>query len=137
MRQADLDVATALAARSLGLTLGTNLFWGIPREVDPSSGLGSRVVFVSPRLSPPPDNYCDGSVTPQSREPQLQITVRSDPRDYSGGYTLAASVRDALHDQPLSGYDACRITQTDPIPIGETDSGEHLFSLNVHLWIDE
>jgi hypothetical protein len=137
MSQADLNVAQALASAGLGLTLGTNLFWGKVREVDTASGVPSQAVFVTPHLSPAPENYCDGSRTPQAREPQLQITVRSGRQDYSGGQSLARSVQDALHDIPPSGYNACRITQAEPVPIGETASGEHLFSLNVHLWIDE
>jgi hypothetical protein len=135
--QPDLNVAQALASAGLGLTLGTNLFWGKVREVDTASGVPSQAVFVTLRLSPAPENYCDGSITPQAREPQLQVTVRSNPQDFSGGQTLARSVKDALHDIPPSGYDACRVTQAEPVPIGETDSGEHLFSVNVHLWIDE
>lgn len=135
--QPDLDVAVQLASSGLGLTLGTNLFWGKLREVDPGTGISSTAVFVATRLSPAPENYCDGQRLPQAREPQLQIMVRSNPQDFAGGQALARGVKDALHDIALSGYDACRITQAEPVPIGETDSGEHLFSLNVHLWIDE
>lgn len=137
MSQPDLDVAVKLAASGLGLTLGTNLFWGKLREVDAVGGVRSKAVFVMTRLSGAPTNYCDGARTPQGREPLLQIVVRSDPQDFAGGQALARGVKDALHDIVLSGYDACRVTQAEPVPISESDKGEHLFSLNVHLWIDE
>ncbi len=137
MSQPDLDVAVALASAGLGLTLGQNIYWGKEREVDPDTGVPSKAVFVVNRLGAAPDNYIDESRTPQAREPLLQIVVRSEPQDFTGGYALARSVKDALHDIHLSGYDACRVTQAEPVPIGENDSGEHLFSLNVHLWIDE
>ncbi len=135
--QPDLDVAVYLASAGLNLTLGENLFWGKLREVDPSTGISSNAVFVSTRLSPSPENYCDELRYPQAREPMLQVTVRSDPQEFAEGQALARSVKDALHDIALPGYDACRVTQAEPVFIGETDSGEHLFSLNVHLWIDE
>lgn len=137
MSQPDLDVAVALAGAGLGLTLQENLFWGKEREVDPSSGIPSKAVFVVNRLGPAPENYIDGQRLPQAREPLLQIIVRSDPQEFSAGYALARSVKDAIHDVALPGYDACRVTQAEPMPIGESDSGEHLFSMNVHLWIDE
>lgn len=137
MSQADLDVATAIAGAGLGLTLGTSVFWGTIRESDPASGVPSRAVFCTPMLSPAPMNYCDGSRTPQGKEPQVQVVVRGNAQSYSTANTLARSVRDALHDLPPTGYAGCRVTQVDPVPIGETNRGEHLFSLNVQLWIDE
>lgn len=137
MSQPDLAVATALAGAGLGLTLGTNVFWGTIRESDPASGVPSKAVFCTLLLSPAPVNYCDGSRTPQGREPQVQVVVRGNANDYSTAQTLARSVKDALHDLPPTGYDACRVTQAEPVPIGETNRGEHLFSLSVHLWIDE
>lgn len=136
MSQPDLDVATALAGAGLGLSLEENLFWGKEREVDPDSGIPSKAVFVVNRLGGAPENYCDSARTPQAHEPLLQIVVRSDPQEFSAGYALARSIQNALHDVALPGYDACRVTQPEPVAIGESDSGEHLFSLNVHLWID-
>ena len=137
MSQPDLDVATFLGGAGLDLTLGENLFWGKEREVNPESGIPSRAVFVVNRLSVSPTNYIDEARNPQAREPLLQVVIRSEPQEFTTGYMWARDIKDALHDADLPGYDACRVTQAEPIAIGESDSGEHLFSLNVHLWIDE
>lgn len=137
MSQADLDVATALAGAGIGLTLGTNVFWGPVRESDPSTAFPSAAVFCTMRGGAPPINYCDASITPQLREPLVQVMIRSAPRDYAAGQATARQVKNALHDIPPTGYDACRVEQAEPLPIGETNQGEHLFSLNVHLYIEE
>lgn len=141
------DVAIALALANLG-TVGVTIFAAGPAQVQtgvPSqaifcqlhSGYGTPIRYLQ-------GNYAQAGVGLQGREPRVMLFVRSNPHDYQGGQVLARAVKDALHDQPLfvagsspvMQYDACRIVEAEPVWLNQIDTGEHLFSLNCHLWIE-
>lgn len=135
------DVAAALAAAGLGLTLGTNLFDEGPAQVQ--TGVPSEAVFCQSYgdygtpIRYLQDNYATIGAGIQAKEPRVIVTIRSNPQDIHGGRALARSVRDALHNVPMSGYDAVRIQETDPLHLYQTNNSEHVFQLNCHLWLDE
>lgn len=135
MNQPDLDVATVIASAGVGVILGVSLFLGKVREV--SDAIPSRAVFCLTHGGRTPINYIDAAISPQLREPMVQIRVRSHAQDFAGGQALARSVKDAVHDKPPTGYYACRIEQAEPWYLGETQAGEHEFTMDAHLYYEE
>lgn len=132
------DVATALDTDAgLSLTLGTNLFRGKMRAYEAES-FPRECVACEAAGGPAPQDYCNGNThTPQMRDPVVQVMVRGDARDYSGGETLARAVWDSLHDNPPSGYIHMRCMNATPLYVGEDEDGSHLWSINVALRIEE
>ncbi len=141
MRNAATDVANAIAGAGLGLVYNVTVFDVVQQQVQDS--MPSRAVFchlngsyASP-LRPLIGNFAEAGVGAQEREPRVVLHVRSAPHDYGGGETLARSVKDALHDVPMTGYDAVRVVEGDPMFLYQTNNAEYVFGLNCHLWIYE
>lgn len=135
------DVANALAGAGLGLTLGVNLFAGGYQQVQ--TGVPTQAVFCQlfDGYGPPQrylqGNYAEAGVGIQAREPRVVVYVRSAKHDYHGGQVLARAAKDALHDVPISGYDAVRVMNPEPLFVSQINDSENIFSFNVHMWIDE
>jgi hypothetical protein len=128
------DFATSLATR-ISRTLGTDIFRGRMRSA--GDGIPHDSVFVRTSGGPPPLPY-GGQTAEETRFTALQVIVRGDPEDYDGALTTARSVRDQMHDIPPSAsYIACRMQQSEPLPIGEDETGATMFSLNFELWHDQ
>jgi hypothetical protein len=125
-----LDVVSLLDALS-SLTRGTNLFRGPERA--PSTAVPSQAVFVLVSGGPASEAYADGTNVERAYS-ALQIIVRSNPNDYSGGDTLARQVRAALHHASVPGYLDLRAMQSEPIYLGEDEAGSHRWSINVECW---
>jgi hypothetical protein len=135
MSNPDLDLANQIVARTTGHAVGTDIFCGKMREE--GAGIPTQSVWCLLRGGMEPIDYCDNSPTPQLRQPIVQILVRGNPGDFSGGQALARTVKDAVHDHPPAGYFGCRVQQAEPIYLGEEHNGAHLWSLNVMMYIEE
>lgn len=137
LRDYAADVVTKLAAAGISLTAGTNLFHGKMRAAD-VAGFPDKAVSVLTLGGPAPQDYCQGGThTPQMYQPTVQIMIRSNVRDFSGGETLARTVYGAIHDASITGYHGCRAQTGSPIYVGETNEGHHLWSLAITLMICE
>ena len=126
-----LDIATGVASSVGSLTLGTNCFAGPIR--DAGEGIPNTAVFVVGTGGFPVEAYLDGGSKGGLEKPTVQILVRSDRNDFSGGVTLADSVLAAIDMTPPTGYVEARTTTSDPIYIGTDDTGHHEWSINVTL----
>jgi hypothetical protein len=126
------DICTSLAAASLSLTHGTNLFSG-PLRAYVGTQIPNKAVFVWSISGSQPLNYCDGSATTQMYFPLVRVVVRGDKQDFSGTRTLARAIRDAIHDVPPSGYVSCRVRTSEPEFYGQDDDGAWLFGLDLDM----
>ena len=131
---AQLDVATYIASNVGSLTLGTNCFGGPMREVDTASGVPHTCVFVIGRGGIAKEAFIDGGSKGGLSKPGVQVLIRSDKNDLSGGLSLAESVM-AVVDMgpPTASYIESRSATSDPLYLGVDDSGHHLWSINLIL----
>jgi hypothetical protein len=125
----DTDVADVLATLSTW-TKGTNLFMGPERA--PDVNIPHLACFVLATGGAGPMPYADGTTT-NLRYSMVQVTVRSAVRGFAAGQTLAREIRDKMHITPPTGYLECRTVQTEPVYVGETEEGSHLFTVNLEL----
>lgn len=126
----DIDVVDYLDTTLGTLTKGTNLFTG--RMPAKSANIPSQCVSVLLTGGTRPMGYADGSDTGE-HYPSLQVRIRSEPRSFAGGRTLAKSVWDALNWATISGYTEVRCEQAEPIHIGEDGAGHHEWTVNIEL----
>ncbi len=88
MNAPSVDIAGILAAASIGLTIGANLY---VHEMPPTP---DKCVCIYDTGGFDANDNLDK--TGYAR-PTVQITVRSDKGEYRAAYTLAESIKDALH----------------------------------------
>ena len=131
---AQLDVATYIASNVGSLTLGTNCFAGPIKKVSTGSGIPHTAVFVIGTGGFPKEAFIDGGSKGGLSKPTVQVLIRSDKNDLSGGLTLAESVM-AVVDMgpPTASYAESRSTTSDPIYIGTDETGHHEWSINLTL----
>ena len=127
----DADLVSKIDTELATVTSGTNLFTGPLRPV--STYIPTKAVFVYCLPGGAILNYCDDSRTPQLYDAIVRVVIRGDGQDYSAARTLARSVRDAVHDNPPSGYIATRCLSAEPGYVGEDSDGSHLFALDVEM----
>lgn len=129
----DLDVLTTIDAGTATLTAGTNLFRGKMRAV--STYIPSQAVFVLNTAGAPPQTLLKQASGQSARHffPTVQIVVRSNPRDFSGGQTLARAIRDIIHNATISGYIYVKVRESEPIFLDEQENEVFIWSLNVDL----
>ena len=131
---AQLDVATFIASSIGSLTLGTNCFAGPVKKVSTGSGVPHTAVFVIGTGGLQKEAFIDGGSKGSLSKPTVQILVRSDKNDLSGGLTLAESIM-AVVDMgpPTASYVESRSNSSDPIYIGTDETGHHEWSINLTL----
>lgn len=125
----DADVVTKLATLATW-TSGTNLFAGPMRA--PDANIPHLACFVLASGGPGPQAYADGTTT-KLRYSAVQVLLRSAPRAFAAGQTLAREVRDTLHNVTLSGYIDTQALEAEPLYLGEIENGSHLWSMNFTL----
>jgi hypothetical protein len=126
-------LATYIATSVAGLTLGTNCFSG-PVTPDPDEGC-----WVFPTGGPPVTRFL--GETEAEKHYTMQIRVRADRDDFSGGLLLARAVSDALigaiHDATFAAYLDIIPIQSQPIQLPQDDKGLHEWSQNVEAQFKE
>jgi hypothetical protein len=141
------DVAAYLATASLGLQLtegGTqgNLFTGavLPASVDGREGaVPGLSVFVTSTGGPPPLPYMGPVANAGSMYfSNIQVNVRSAPKQQAAGIDLARAIRDTLHRAtvPMAGggsYLFCTVKESQPNYLGTDATGRHRWSINLDL----
>lgn len=116
------DVAVELAAASIGLTLGTNLFTGPLRDV--SAGVPKNAVFIKGLSGGLPQRTM-GEVN-EIREPLVSVTVRNS--SFNDGDTKVRQIQEALQAVTISGYLDVEARQSEPLYLEPDDQ-------NLHRWI--
>jgi len=132
MASPDEDIAAKIDTELATLTIGTNLFTGPSRPV--SAYVPQRCVFVYCLPGGNIMNYCQGgSRSPQLYNSTVRVVVRSNASNYDDGRDLARSIRNAIHDNPPSGYIMARIRNSEPDYYGVEDTGSHLFGYDIDV----
>lgn len=133
----DVIVSAKLAATgALSLVEGTNLFRGPLRE-DEAQGVPVGIaVFVTTQDGAPPSPYM--GATPESFwTAQVRIRVRSARDAFDAGQTHARLILTTLHLATLTGYVACRSTNSEPGYLGVDPTDHHQWLVVVELWYKE
>ena len=129
---ADADIAAVLNSGSANFTLGTNLFTGKVRAIDPAGGIPAKCVFCLLTGGPPPFAMHDEN-SKELYYPTVQVVVRSDLRAMAAGQALAREAYGLLHDAAVSGYISCRARESEPNYLNEDEKGSHFWSINFEL----
>lgn len=133
----DIDLMNHLNANVSALTTsGTsrNLWSGKLRAAE--GRIPQECVFVLATGGFPPQGYAD-TTSINLRMSGVQVFVRSNPRDFEGGQSLARKVRDALHHATIAGYIDVQAVQAEPIYIEEDEDGLHTWSVNFEATHEE
>ena len=121
------DMATFLAAAGLGLTKGTNLFWGTQRGV--GGGVPINAVFVIGGGGTEPERTMGRTL--EIRHPFVIIRVRWSSN--GAGDAKARAIQDALDNATISGYLDVRALNSEPQSIGQGTDGNHLWTMQYEL----
>ena len=131
------DVAVHLDSLVGSLTLGTNLFTGPVRSPSPRQGVPgsvpSEAVFCIGTGGFDDVPFIDGGAKGRQARPTVQLTIRSDRKDYDGGLTLAHGVFTAIDKEPPTGYAEVRANGSQPGYVGEDDQEHHIWTVNIVL----
>jgi hypothetical protein len=114
-----------------------NLFVGPMRPPSPTGApaaarIPARAVFVLETGGPAPQPYLDGRGV-SFRRKNVQVLVRSEQADHSGGEALAKAILPVIHTHAPAGYVGA-LALDEPAYIGTDEQGCHLWSTNFHLW---
>lgn len=131
------DLATALVSASPvgGVTLvlapssSCNVFIGPVQPTGSAGGLvPARAIFFLTYGGPGPEPYMDGTAK-DWRESRVQVIVRSEQSDHSGGEGLARAVHHTLHRATISGYTFI-LALDEATYLKKDEQGCHLWALN-------
>lgn len=111
------------------LTYGAdgNLLVGPVRSV--SSGVDTLAVFVLQSGGFAPQPYMGQGESWHTS--QVQVTVRSPLDGFQQGEALARALHARAHLNAPPGYTYALAAESDPVYLGTTDAGSHLFSFNL------
>lgn len=129
-------IRSALAGPPHDLT-ANNCRAGAPRKVSESQtvtgAVPARCVFVLSTGGQSSIPFIDGGAKTKDERPSVQVTIRSNPKDYSGGKSLADAVFSALDMNPPPGFYEARATDSEPAYLREDEQNHHMWSINVAL----
>ena len=131
----DIDLATHIGTNVGALTLGTNILAGPVRAV--GTGVPDLCVFATATGGSAPEPFIYGGSGNEQRYHQLLVRIRSAPRAFEAGQTLARSVRDAVHHTTVAGYIDVEVRETDPVYLGVDDKGHHDWTVGVEMYSEE
>jgi len=113
----------AVPGGSVTLALGSNLFVG---PIRPGLGLA---VYVLQNGGSRPIPYMGKEDSWHTTH--VQVTVRGDAEEFQRAEGVARALLSRCHLQTPSGYTYLLAMDSDPLYLGETDAGSHLFSVNL------
>lgn len=130
-------IRTVLSAPPSSLT-AANCRPGPPKKPTESQtvpgAIPARCVFVVSSGGIQPTAFIDGGNGTKDERLTFQIWIRSNPRDYEGGLTLATAVHSAIDMNPPSGFYEARVRSAEPIYLRQDDQNHHEWSINVILY---
>lgn len=128
-----LDVATFLAAAGLQLVLDQSVFATPPLAVV-NGQVPARAVFCLAGAGEPPEPYLGAGKSTWSSD--VEVTVRSAPKEFAQGLALARACLQALHLAALPGYVSCTADQAEPEYLEQDEAGRHEWAFDVVVtWV--
>lgn len=124
---AEDDLYTFLGTKGLGITL----FKG-PRRAAQPPVIPHQCAFLLGVGGLQPSPYMDG-VRTAYRFFRVQIWVRSEPNDFSGGRAKADAVWSACNLGAVTNYVRTTCEQSAPMYLGRDDVEHHEFVINVRM----
>ena len=105
---------------------------------DPSSFIPNKAVFLMQHGGVAPHGYMDGGGT-DYRRVRVQVRVRSETDDYSGGKTLAESLLAALQRAHFGspGYVRVTVDSSAPLYWGRDEKEHHEWSVNATIEVED
>lgn len=131
MAAPDVEVKTLLdaVASPESLASGYTLFLGPEQPVE--DGYERVCVFVLDTGGGSSERFLGTST--DYRTHSIQVVVRANHYDYTGGQALAAACWSKLNCASISGYVYCLPQQSGPAYVGEDEQRMHRWSINVTL----
>lgn len=126
-----LDFATFLAGAGLGLTLGSSIVVGMPRDAGPT--VPKDAVFVW-GLGGPPATRVMGQVN-EVRRPLVSLRVRN--HSIVSGDTLARNILNAVAGTDVATYLDTFPLQPEPNYAGQDSDGDHFWGHNFEMVYEE
>ena len=126
-----VDLATFLAAAGLGLTLGTNIVVGMPRDVGDT--VPKDAVFVHGFGGTPATRFM--SQATEVRRPLLMLQVRNG--SMLAGDTLARDILNAVAGSDVSTYLDVFPSQSEPNYAGQDQNGDHFWNHSFEMVYEE
>lgn len=126
-----VDLATFLAAAGLGLTLGTDIVVGMPR--DAGATVPKDAVFVHGFGGTPATRFM-GQAT-EVRRPLLMLQVRNG--SMLAGDTLARNILNAIAGSDVSTYLDTFPSQSEPNYAGQDQNGDHFWNHSFEMVYEE
>lgn len=128
----EVDVASAIVTAGLG-TLGTTLFYGPERGLNARGVTSGTATYCLASGGVKPAPFADGGAGTYLAEFSVQVLVRSSPDAYAGGLTQVRALRDALNFVSIAGYINVAVRESDPLYLGQDESGRHRWTINLDL----
>jgi len=107
-----------------------NLWRGPMRE--PEEGCPVKAVSVLSTGGLSHDRFLGTST--DLRVSTVQVRIRSENHDFSGGQELARACSDAIDCHDVAGYIDIRVREPEPNYLQRDDVNRHHWSFNVELW---
>jgi len=126
-----VDLATFLAAAGLGLTLGTSIVVGMPRDV--GGTVPKDAVFIHGFGGTPATRFM-GQAT-EVRRPLLMLQVRNG--SMLTGEALARSILNAIAGSDVSTYLDTFPSQSEPNYAGQDQNGDHFWNHSFEMVYEE
>lgn len=126
-----LDLATFLAAAGLGLSLGTSIVVGMPRDAAPNIPIDA--VFVHGFGGQPATRIMGGAQ--EVRWPLLMLQVRNGSMQI--GDTLARDILDAVAGSGVATYLDVEPLQSEPTYAGQDENQDHMWNHTFKLVYEE
>lgn len=129
MASVEADLYDRVVAAASGAS-SANVFEGPMRKA--GNGVPHQAIFIANTGGYEPQEYMDGGSPLLPK--RAAIFVRSNPKDYSGGRSLAAAVFTAVHKCDISGYVRVVALNAEPVYLGVDDTEHHEWAFDVSAW---
>ncbi len=126
-----VDFATFLAAAGLGLTLGTSIVVGMPRDV--GGTVPKNAVFIHGFGGTPAMRF--HGAPPEIRRPLLMLQVRNG--SMLVGDTVARDILNAVAGADVSTYLDVFPSQSEPNYAGQDQNGDHFWNHSFEMVYEE
>jgi hypothetical protein len=124
----DVDTANHLDGQGHG-TYGTDIFVGQPFD---GGTVPAACVFVESRPGTPPGLYMHTAKT-SLYEPTIEIWVRGATDGHTAAKTLARAIKVTLQTTTVSGYLRTIALDSEPLYLGEDDTGRPLYKVRASV----